>query len=143
MDTRQTQAEAFAPGTWDNLLTQWVKFLSFCIKFNLRAIPVDDVTLAWYAQYLSYDFKSHVSVVNYLSGVKSLHLLLEASVKGFSGFLVRLTVRGLHRKNKHQPLQALAINSLILNHIYSTLDLANPDHATFWAICLTSFFLLL
>ena len=143
MDTRRTQAEAFAAGTWENLLTQWVKFLLFCVKFNLKAIPVEDATLAWYAQYLSYNFKSHSSVVNYLSGVKTLNLLMNASVVGFTGFLVKLTVRGFRRKNKHQPLQALAMNPVILNHIYLTLNLNNPDDVTFWAMCLTCFFLLL
>ena len=64
MDTRNTQSEAFAPGTWENLLTQWVKFLLFFLKFNLRAFPADDVVLAWYAQHLSYGFKSHASVVS-------------------------------------------------------------------------------
>ena len=143
LDTRKTQSELFAAGTWENLLRQWVKFLIFCLKFNLRAIPVQDATLAWYVQYLSKKFKSHTSVVNYLNRVKTLHLLLEASIAGFGGFLVKLTVRGLRRINKHQSKQALAINPLILNHLYDVLNHNDLLHVTFWAICLTSFFLLL
>ena len=47
---------------------------------------MEDVTLAWYGQYLSNTFKSHASVVNYLSGVKTLHILMNVSTHGFSGF---------------------------------------------------------
>ena len=99
MDTRNTQLQAFAQGTWDNLIMQCVKFLTFCIKFGLTALPVSDITLAWYAQFLSYSFESHSSVVNYLSGVKTLHVLLHFGVQGFQGLLVKLTVQGLRRKN--------------------------------------------
>ena len=62
---------------------------------------------------------------------------------GFRVFLVRLTIRGLRRLNKHQPTQALAMNPIILNHIFNVLDHNNPEHVTFWAMCLTAFFLLL
>ena len=75
IDTKKTQSQAFAAGTWNNLLTQWVKYIYFCISFRLVAFPAQDTVLAWYAQFLSYHFKSHASVVNYLSGVKTLHLL--------------------------------------------------------------------
>ena len=124
-------------------MTQWVKFLVFCITYAQIAIPTSEQTLAWYAQFLSYKFKSHASVVNYLSGVKTLHLLLEADIRGFSGFLFKLAIRGLRRTCAFVPRQALPINPIILSHIYHVLDLNKPEHATFWAICLTSFFLLL
>ena len=107
------------------------------------AFPTQDIILAWYAQYLAYTFKSHASVVNYLSGVKTLHVLLGFTLQGFSGILVKLTVRGIRRIKKHQPKQALAINPVILNHVVQGLNLGNPDNTTFWAVCLTSFFLLL
>ena len=142
-DTRCTQAQAFALGTWANLLLQWVKYLTFCVTFGLKALPAEDVVLMWYAQYLSYTFKAHASVVNYLSGVKTLHVLLNFEVRGFEGFLLKLTVRGLHKSLSFYPKQALAITPLILLDIYSTLDHQDPVHATFWAACLTAFFLLL
>ena len=142
-DTHATQSQAFASGTWKNLITQWVKYLSFCSIFGLNAFPACDAVLAWYVQYLSYTFKSHSSIVNYMSGVKTLHNLIGFHIKGFSGFLVKLTVRGLRRISQHQPCQALAINPVILNHMFYTLNMNDPLHVTFWAMCLTSFFLLL
>ena len=143
LDARRTQAAAFASGTLQNLITQWVKNLNFCIIFGLVGFPALEMTLSWYAQYLSYTFKSHSLVVNYLSGVKTLHLLLDIDISGFSGFMVKITLRGLRRVISFVPKQALAIDPITLLYIYDTLDLSNSDDVTFWAICLTSFFLLL
>ena len=142
-DTRSTQAAAFAPGTFSNLITQWVKFLLFCISFDLLLLPASNQTLCWYVQFLSYTFKSHASIVNYVSGVKTLHLLLGYDVSAFASFLFKLTIRGIKRLKPYQPKQALAINPIMLHHIYQTLDLTDPLDATFWAACLTAFFLLL
>ena len=143
LDTQQTQRQAFATGTWSNLVIQWVRYLSFCLSFGLHALPADDEVLAWYAQFLSYTFQSHSLVVNYLSGVKTLHILLGFSIQGFNGLLVKLTVRGLRRKLNCFPRQALAINPLILTQIYHSLNNQDPTDVTFWAISITSFFLLL
>ena len=51
---------------------------------------------------------------------------------GLSGFLLKLMIRGLQRKNKHQPVQAVAMNPVILNHIHSTLNMNDPHDITFW-----------
>ena len=46
VDAGKTQSQAFAAGTWDNLMIQWVKYLTFCISFGLVALPADNRTLA-------------------------------------------------------------------------------------------------
>ena len=142
-DTRKSQSAAFAPGTMENLYIQWVKFLTFCISFGLPAFPASAAVLAWYAQYLSYSFKAHESIVNYLSGAKTLHNLLDVDTSGFSGFILKMTLRGLRRTNQYVTKQALAITPEILHQLYYTLDHNNGDDATFWAACLLMFFLLL
>ena len=43
----------------------------------------------------------------------------------------------------YEPRQALAMNPVILHHIYQTLNLNCGDDATFWVLCLVRFFLLL
>ena len=84
--------QAFATGTWTNLLSQWVRYLHFCLSFNLIAFPAQDAVLSWYARFLAYKFKSHSSVVNYLSGVKTLHLLLDFDISGFTSLHVSVQV---------------------------------------------------
>ena len=130
-------------GTMGNLLTQWVKYLSFCIYFNFLAIPASEEVLAAYAQHLSYSFKAYGSVLNYLCGVKTLHKFLNASLLGFQGFKLKLAMKGLKRNMIHIPRQAVTLTPAILCDIRSTLDLQNPWDGTFWAMCLVGFFLLL
>ena len=141
-DTRSSQLRAFAEGTIDNLLVQWVKFLLFCTHFGLKSMPVSTTVLTWYVQYLSRSLKSHRSVVNYLSGVKMLHVLMDQSIDGFVGFSLKLTLRGLRRLNSHVPHQAYPMSPQILCNIKQCLDLTNPEDIMFWAICLMAFFLL-
>ena len=143
IDTRKTQAAAFVTGTLQNLIAQWVKYLIFVTTFGILGFPAMEMTLSWYAQYLSYTFKSHASIVNYLSGVMTLHLLLDIDISGFSGFMLKITLHGLRRQVNFEPKQALAIDPVTLLHIHQTLNFANTDDVVFWAICLTMFFLLL
>ena len=140
---QSSQINTFAEGMMENLLVQWVKFINFCTYFGLTPFPATTIVLTWYAQFLGNTFKAHGSVVNYLSGVKTLHVLLEWSVDGFHGLLLKLTLRGMRRMNEHIPHQALPMTPKLLVAIKSTLDLQLTEDTTFWAICLTAFYLLL
>ena len=138
-----SQKAAFAPGTMENLLCQWVKFILFCIHFGLVALPASTEVLTSYAQHLSCHFKAYGSVVNYLAGVKTLHKLLHFSTIGFLGFELRLTMKGLKRLNKYTTRQAIAMTPLILKEMTSKLNMQCPVDSTFWAASLVVFFLLL
>ena len=98
---KETLKNAYAIGTFENLNTQWVKYLDFCIYFGLLAFPATTLVLVWYAQFLSKKLKAHSSLVSYLSGVKTLHTLLKFHTVGFNGILLKMTLRGLRRTNKH------------------------------------------
>ena len=142
-DTAFSRSKAYADGTFKNLNTQWVKYLSFCSHFDLVALPASTAVLSWYAQFLSRTHKSHKSIVGYLSGVKTLHLLLNHPVKAFAGFLFKLTMRGLRRINQHAEKRAKPITPALLRKVYQQLNVHNdPLHAVFWATSLLAFFLL-
>ena len=98
--------------------------------------------LVWYAQYLSRSLKAHTSIVAYLSGVKTLHILLNYSVQGFHGFFLKLTLRGLRRDNQHVVRHVAPMTPAILHIIYDSLDHDNPTHAVFWGISILTFMLL-
>ena len=134
---------AFAEGTLSNLTTQWVKFLSFFLIYDLDPLPVKEEDLCRYADFLGSCLKSHKSVISYLSGVKTLHILLGYSVAAFNSLSLRLTLRGMHRLNPHVPNQAPPISVDILSKIYKLLNMDNEDDVIFWAVVLVGFFLLL
>ena len=136
MEARQTLRNAYAGGTYDNLNTQWVKYLEFCVYFELAPFPASTLILVWYTQYLSRTMKAHGTIVGYLAGVKTLHTLLNFSVSGFHGFLFKLTLHGLRQTNDHIVKRARPITPAILRLIHNSLDHGNPVHTIFWGICI-------
>ena len=100
------------------------------------------MVLVWYAQFLSRSFKSHGSIVSYLTRVKTLHNLLNYRIAGFSGFLLKLTLRGLRLTNNHIVKRARPMTPAILRKLYYCLNHEDPEQAVFWACCLLAFLLL-
>ena len=141
-EARRSLRSAFAEGTYQNLNIQWVKFLKFCVYFELKPFPASTVVLVWYAQYLTRSLKAHASVVAYLSGIKMLHTLLNFPVSGFHGFLLKLTLRGLRRDNQHIVHRANPITPNILKLIHSKLNHDDAEQAIFWGITILAFLLL-
>ena len=141
-DAKRTLRRAYAVGTFDNLNTQWVKVLNFCVYFSLAPFPALTLVLVWYAQFLSRSFKAHASIVSYLSGVKTLHTLFNFSIAGFQGFLLKLTLRGLRRTNENVVQRARPMTPALLRKIHAELNHNNPIDAIFWCLCLYAFLLL-
>ena len=134
--------KAYAVGTFQNLNIQWVKFLKFCIYFDLKPFPASTVVLVWCAQYLTKSLKAHASVVAYLSGVMTLHVLLNYSISGFPWFLLKLTLTGLRRDNNHVVHRAKPMTPALLKLVHAQLDHVNQEQAVFWGILLLAFLLL-
>ena len=142
-NVRRSQTSAFAEGTLTNLTYEWVKFLDFCLFYQLQALPAHPHTLCRYAQYVASLVKSHQTVVSYLSGVKTLHLLMNVSTVAFNSFLFRLAMRGMNRLNTHVPHQAPPMTAHLLKDIHKLLDFTKEDDVILWAVLLVGFFLLL
>ena len=140
---RRTQAAAFAPGTYENYITHWVTFLTFCIYFRLPGLPATANTLILYVQHLQEAvLKSAQSVKCYISGIKKLHKILGLSLAGFSDEILQLTLKGLNRLSTHICSPARPITVQMLGKIHTQLDHDNPDDVLFWAACIVAFFLL-
>ena len=141
-ESKKAQAQAYAPGTFDNLSYQWVRFLCFCEKHEMTALPVEPQVLCCYAQWTANTVKAHATMVAYLSGVKTLHKLLNYSTESFSNHNFKLTIRGLRRTCTHQPQQAEPMTLSLLSQIHTTLDWGQEKDRVFWACSLVAFFLL-
>ena len=141
-DATQTQASAFAAGTYNNYLNQWVNFLQFCVNLRLEVLPATPTTLICYAQAMSRRLKAHGSLLSFMSGVKKLHWFLGLTTSVFENFQLKLTLSGLRRLNQHVPKQALSITPVILEKIYSVMDFTREEDVVFWCACVFAFFLL-
>lgn len=137
---KKSKRMAFAPGTRQNLLTQFYSFYAFCEFFCLPWLSVDSNVLSLYAQFLARTFKSPEAIKNYVKGVKTLYLLLELPTKMFEELDLKLTLKGISRAKKHVPKRAEPMTPMILLEIYSILDMTNEFHVVCWALFLVAFF---
>ena len=140
-DLKGSNLSAYAASSRKNLKVQWEAFLLFCFYFNLQHLPAETYTLQLYAQFLSRSFKSVDSIRNYLSGVRTMHLLLGYTSDHFNNFLINLSLKGLTRLKQHCIKQAEPITPLILSKIHGSLNMDNPDDTVFWCLFLLAFFL--
>ena len=60
----------------------------FCISFGFTFLPASTSTVQLYAQFLSRSTKSVSSIRNYLSGVRTVHLLLGCNLEKRYAFLM-------------------------------------------------------
>ncbi len=127
-------------GTRRNLVSQWKTYLSFCLYFNLPWLPSSAQTLSLFGQFLSTTFKAPSSIQNYISGVKTLHVLLDMSMECFTAIELKLALRGIARLKPNCPKQASPITPAILLAIHQVLDFQQVEHVVFWSLFLFAFF---
>ncbi|XP_078667500.1 uncharacterized protein LOC144909308 [Branchiostoma floridae x Branchiostoma belcheri] len=134
---------AFAPGTFNNLRTQWRAFLLFCEHFQLPALPTDTLTLTRYAQFLSRSCRSPTTIKLYVHGARVLQQFHGLAPPPADAFDLKLVLSSISRHSSHVPQQKLPITPAILLRIRALLDIRRPLHATLWtAFCLAFFTLL-
>ena len=143
MRVKKSQTSAFADGTLKNLTYQWVKYLDFCFHYQFQALPAEADILCLYAQSVADSVKSHQTVLSYVSGVKTLHYLLDLPTTGFDSFMFRFTLRGMNNLNRHVPNQAPPMTAQSLAQIRKLLDLSKEEDMLFWTVLLIGFYLLL
>ena len=80
------------------------------------------------------------SVKNYISGIKSLHYILDIKFTLENKVQLELMLKGMARKSSHMPNRALPITPQILNDMLNFLNLGNAEDATFWCCILFMFF---
>ena len=129
-------------GSRRNLRIQWESFLLFCFYFKLVFLPTSTETLQLYGQFLSRSFKSVQSIRNYISGVKTIHLLLGFPIEHINKFILNLSLKGIAKLNPHRIRQAEGMTPAILFKISSVLDISSPVDSVYWCLFLFAFFLL-
>lgn len=139
-ELRRARKAAFAAGTVKNLHTQWKSFLMFCIYFDVTPVPASVETLCLYVQFLGRTFKSVSAIRNYISGVKLMHMLVDAQCPQFTAVELKLALRGVERLKQHRVKQAAPVTPEILLDLFQVLDLSEDQHLVFWCLSLIAFF---
>lgn len=139
----EREKQAYAPGTYRNLELQWACYKNFCAFYHLQLVPALEQNLVLYIKFLELNMKSPKTVYNYVLGVKIMHHWLDKDVKAFNSLRVKHMLRAVFKMSTHIVRQAQPMTPKILSDIRKYLDLSNPDDATFWAMCLVAFMLML
>lgn len=141
-DLDRSNKAAYAEGTRKNLRIQWESYLLFCNYFSLVSLPATTNTLQLFAQFLSRTFKSTDSIKNYISGVKSMHILLGYSVEHINQFILNLSLKGIAKLNPYCLKRAHPITPQILLKIAELMNFENKTDLVYWCLFLFAFFFL-
>ena len=80
---------------------------------------------------LGRSFKSVESIRNYISSVKTMHLMLDVKFPEENLFQVDLVFRGIARIKQHTPNRALPMTPQILTEMYPFLDMLRSEDITY------------
>ena len=106
--------------------------------YERTPLPASSSTIYTYAQFLSRSLVP-ASVRNYLSGVRTLHILLGLPYDHAKDFLLQLELRGIARSHPHVPVRARPITPLILRDFHKLMDNSSL-HSAVWSCCLLLFY---
>ena len=137
--SRRSQRHAFTEGSHSNLRTQFRSYFAFCVYYERQPLPADLDTVRAYAQFLSRSVQ-HNTILNYLSGLKMLHILLGFSYPFTGHAILRLLLRGLHRLHPYTPNRAPPITPGILLSVFGALDHQSSLEACVFSCGLFLFF---
>jgi len=133
---------AYTDGTKKNLATQWDSYIEFCDVYQNSKIQADVESLTLFVQHISNRLASPGAVLNYLSGVKTMHIINELDISMFDDYLVKMMMRGIKVGKKHVVQKAAVMTPAILLQVWEVLDHTSAEDRTFWALFLLAFFLL-
>ncbi|XP_066921328.1 uncharacterized protein [Clytia hemisphaerica] len=106
---------------------------------DLSPAPAKCVHLCMYAAYLA-RFLLPQSVCIYLNIVGLLHREMGFPNPLLDNFFLSSVLKGIKRSKGVPPVPKLPITVEILSFIHSQLNLRDSKQASFWALCLVSFF---
>lgn len=137
----RTHKSAFAPGSVKNLKCQLKKFVKFVELVEQDCFPITVYNLCLYIQFLSCSLSSPQSIRNYVSGLKTIHLLCNVPFPDTSNMFVKLTFKGIDKRLQHVPRRASPMTPHILAQLYELMDFSVIEHIVMWCLFLFLFFL--
>ena len=129
----------FSTSTKRSYRTHQKTYHKFCDLLRVSLVPATTSTLCLYAAYLA-RFLLPQSISQYLGFVGLLHREMGFPNPLSDNWVVTSVLRGIRRTLGVPPKPRLPITISLLLGIRSRLNLNSSKHASFWAICLVSFF---
>lgn len=131
--------QAFADSTKRTYRTHRDAYLRFCAIMKLPSVPASSHTICQYAAFLARSL-SYSSVKQYLNVIALLHKEFGLPNPLAENWHVSSVLTGIKRVLGGSPQQKLPITVSLLLQLHNKLQLSCSVDASFWAICLVSFF---
>lgn len=136
--------DGYRPGSLKNLRAQAAAYYSFCDCFQLNYFPADSTQLLRFATYLYKEKRlAPATIINYISGVRTLHGLLQITQPDSSSYVVQALFRGLKARHNKPRKQAIAIDPSMFRQIFKQVNIDEPLELVAWVAALMGFHLLL
>ena len=142
LQRNETLKAAYSDGTKRNLATHWEAYSKYCKLYQDSQLQATIDSLSLFIQYLSNKLRSPGAISNYLSGVKTMHIIHGFDTGMFDDFLIKMMLKGILVTKKYSPKKAAPITTDILRDMYMRVDTTAPNDCTFWALYVIAFFLL-
>ena len=114
-------------------------YLVFCNMLGIPFVPITTLHLCMYAAYLA-RFLLSQSICGYLNFVGVLHKEHGLPNPLSDNWVLSTVLRGIKRVKGLPPRPKLPMTPDILSFINSQMNLRDSKQASFWTICLVSFF---
>ena len=116
---RRRTGSAFRPGTRANQGSHATLYVAFSLFLQEQDFPASPRHLLRFAEFLLGSLRSHKSVTNALSSLRTFHLQHGFSVEAFSDYRLFLWKRALPATVRHVPSPARAMTREILDRLCS------------------------
>ena len=124
---RDTQKSAFASGTWKAKNLHWGKYEEFSDKYGVMVEPLTTEKLCLFAEFLSSRLRTHKTIANYVSDVKTFAKSQGIKVEQWDEFLWKMTIKGLENKMQSNKVQKEGLTLEMLFKISENMDLENLE----------------
>ena len=132
-------SNAYASSTLATRKSQAAKYLQFCRLLQTSPLPISVNNLCRYCVFLGRTLR-YSSILNYLDGLRWLHVMFDLPPPPLSHCRVQLTLRGLKRLLSASVQRKLPITPTILLALRDVMDFSLPLHRALWAAFLLGFF---
>ena len=137
---RQIQDFTLSAATKRNYHSIWNTYLKFCDFYTLQPFPASPSTITAFITLVSFSFKSHHTINNYLSALRHLHVFCPLDASAFDDIHVKLTQKGLKKSMIRIPHRKAPLTPSILLQFHALLNLRNSAHLALWSALLVGFF---
>ena len=132
-------SNAYASSTHATRKSQAARYLQSCRLLQTSPLPISVNNLCRYCVFLGGTLK-YSSILNYLDGLRWLHVMFDLPPPPLSHCRVQRTLRGLKRLLSASVQRKLPITPTILLALRDVMDFSLPLHRALWAAFLLGFF---